>query len=134
MRPTGFRPAKHVEQQNIERLKMSIRLTSTIWAILVASALSMPVSADVTRASDWVGRVVLTEGGELLGRVEDFALNESMAVQFVVVSVGGVGDGRIVWLNGFELQRAWELQYDDVLTVCWSWFVMCHLSVCWVWG
>lgn len=45
--------------------------------------------ADVTRASRMVDRVVLTSEGELLGRVEDLALEEgTLKVAYVVVSVG----------------------------------------------
>ncbi len=58
--------------------------TVFVWTLLAA----MPAQADVTRATDWLGRVVLTSEGELLGRVEDLAVNQSFAVEFVVVSVG----------------------------------------------
>ncbi len=47
------------------------------------------VFGEVARASRWVDRVVLTSEGELLGRVEDFGLQEeSLKVAYVVVSVG----------------------------------------------
>ncbi|MGK0225108.1 MAG: sporulation protein YlmC with PRC-barrel domain [Limisphaerales bacterium] len=59
------------------------------WLIGILSFLGVNATADVTRASLFVDRVVLTSGGELLGRVEDLALDEgSMQVAYVVVSVG----------------------------------------------
>ncbi|NOX50573.1 MAG: hypothetical protein GXP16_08560 [Gammaproteobacteria bacterium] len=47
-------------------------------------------SADeVRKASEWMGRIVVTPQGELLGRIEDFALNKNAtAVDFVVISIG----------------------------------------------
>jgi sporulation protein YlmC with PRC-barrel domain len=46
-------------------------------------------SADVGKASDWIDRVVVTSDGELLGRVEDFAIDTTdLSVRFVVVAVG----------------------------------------------
>ena len=45
--------------------------------------------AETTKASDWVGRVVITVDGELLGRIEDFALDiDQQRIAFVVVSIG----------------------------------------------
>ncbi|MEM7001981.1 MAG: PRC-barrel domain-containing protein [Pseudomonadota bacterium] len=64
---------------------------STLLAlILVASVISnSPTQAEVTRASHWIDRVVLTNEGELLGRVEDLALDQdSLTVRYLVVSVG----------------------------------------------
>jgi sporulation protein YlmC with PRC-barrel domain len=59
------------------------------WLIGILSFLGVSAAADVTRASLFVDRVVLTSGGELLGRVEDLALDAgSMQVAYVVVSVG----------------------------------------------
>ena len=58
---------------------------------LLAMLLALPMSllADVTRASRMVDRVVLTSDGELLGRVQDLALDQdSLNVAYVVVSVG----------------------------------------------
>ncbi|XOV84667.1 MAG: PRC-barrel domain-containing protein [bacterium] len=41
------------------------------------------------KASSWIGRVVVTANGELLGRVEDLAVDvEQQQVKFVVVSIG----------------------------------------------
>lgn len=60
------------------------------WLIfVVALGFAIDSVADVTRASRWIDRVVLTSEGELLGRVEDFALEqETLKVSYVVVSVG----------------------------------------------
>lgn len=45
--------------------------------------------AQTAKASDWVGRVVITTDGELLGRIEDFSLNiEEQRITYVVVSIG----------------------------------------------
>ena len=46
-------------------------------------------SADVSKASDWVGRAVITAEGQPLGRVEDLAIDiEAAQIKYVVVSVG----------------------------------------------
>ncbi|MGI9325990.1 MAG: PRC-barrel domain-containing protein [Pseudomonadales bacterium] len=46
-------------------------------------------SADVSKASDWVGRTVVTSEGEPLGRIEDLAIDiEDAKIKYVVVSVG----------------------------------------------
>lgn len=60
------------------------------WLVfVVALGFAIDSVADVTRASRWIDRVVLTSEGELLGRVEDFALEqETLKVSYVVVSVG----------------------------------------------
>lgn len=59
-------------------------------ALLSASLILLAMSAqtEVTRVSDWLGRVVLTSEGELLGRVEDLAIKDGQTIEFVVVSVG----------------------------------------------
>lgn len=45
--------------------------------------------ADTSKASSWKGRIVVTDDGELLGRVEDLAVNvEAKSIDFVVVSIG----------------------------------------------
>ena len=81
-------------------------------ALVIAGLSALPLSADVSRASDWIGRVVLTEGGELLGRVEDFALNESMKVQFVVVSVGSfLVDDNLIAVDPAVLQPSQDGEY-----------------------
>ena len=62
---------------------------SRLLIFVVALGFAIDSVADVTRASRWIDRVVLTSEGELLGRVEDFALEqESLKVSYVVVSVG----------------------------------------------
>ena len=51
--------------------------------------ISSLATAEVTRASDWLDRIVITSEGELLGRVEDLALNvDSNSLEYLVVSVG----------------------------------------------
>ena len=54
---------------------------------LMALVWSPSAVAEVTKASDWVGRVVVTPGGELLGRIEDLALEDNR-IAFYVVSIG----------------------------------------------
>ena len=62
---------------------------SRLLIFVVALGFAIDSVADVTRASRWIDRVVLTSEGELLGRVEDFALEqETLKVSYVVVSVG----------------------------------------------
>ncbi len=59
-------------------------------AACVASAfLTFASFAETTKASSWKGRVVVTPNGELLGRIEDLAVDvEAQQVKFVVVSIG----------------------------------------------
>ncbi|MEM1229627.1 MAG: PRC-barrel domain-containing protein [Pseudomonadota bacterium] len=53
------------------------------------SAMLSPTWADVSKASDWVGRTVVTTDGEPLGRIEDLALDvETGRIAFWVISVG----------------------------------------------
>lgn len=60
--------------------------TSPLFAHNAAAADGAGVSI---KASEWVGRVVVTTQGELLGRVEDFALDlEQHRIKYIVVSVG----------------------------------------------
>lgn len=57
-------------------------------AILLLCALGTQ-AAEQVKMSEWIGRIVVTPEGELLGRVEDFALNQDITrVEYVVVSVG----------------------------------------------
>ena len=45
--------------------------------------------ADITKASEWLGQVVVTQDGALLGRVEDFGVDsDSLQIEFVVISIG----------------------------------------------
>jgi len=56
---------------------------------LAGALLAFSVHAETSKASSWVGRVVVTPNGELLGRIEDLALDlEAKKVAFVVVSIG----------------------------------------------
>jgi sporulation protein YlmC with PRC-barrel domain len=58
-------------------------------ACIAGALLTFPAQAETTKASSWVGRVVVTPNGELLGRIEDLALDlEARQVKFVVVSIG----------------------------------------------
>ena len=58
--------------------------------VFVASMLASPWTlAAASKASSWVGRVVVTTEGDMLGRIEDFAIDvENKSVDFVVVSIG----------------------------------------------
>ncbi len=65
-----------------------IRQIFTVLLLSSAALLWSPQThAEVSKASDWVGRVVVTPGGELLGRIEDLAL-EDERIAFYVVSIG----------------------------------------------
>ncbi len=56
---------------------------------LLLSICAGVTSADVSKASDWVGRAVVTDEGEPLGRIEDLAIDiEDAKIKYVVVSVG----------------------------------------------
>jgi sporulation protein YlmC with PRC-barrel domain len=47
------------------------------------------VAADLSRATDWLGHVVVTEDGEELGTVRDIAIDERTGkIRYLVVSVG----------------------------------------------
>lgn len=47
------------------------------------------VTAETAKASSWVGRVVVTQDGELLGRIEDLAVDlDNKRIDYVVVSIG----------------------------------------------
>jgi sporulation protein YlmC with PRC-barrel domain len=57
--------------------------------VLAGSLITGMVQAETSKASNWIGRVVVTVDGELLGRIEDLALDvEEKSVKFVVVSIG----------------------------------------------
>ena len=61
-------------------------LASFFVASLLASTLAF---AESSKASSWVGRVVVTTDGDMLGRIEDFAIDvEAKSVDYVVVSIG----------------------------------------------
>ncbi len=59
----------------------------TLSLALLVGGVTAPANAEVTKASEWVGRVVVTTGGELLGRIEDMAI-EDHRVAYYVVSIG----------------------------------------------
>ncbi len=60
------------------------------WFLMLwLSTALLPAWADVSKASDWVGRTVVTTDGEPLGRIEDLALDvEARQIAFWVISVG----------------------------------------------
>jgi len=71
------------------RRNLSVSRIQVLVAILSGVLAAGAVSADTTKASSWIGRVVVTADGELLGRIEDLAVDvDEKRVQFVVVSVG----------------------------------------------
>lgn len=77
--------------QSLSQTGKTYNLAQRLMMPVVVAALMVPFAADadVTRASRWIDRVVLTSEGELLGRVEDFALEEdTLEVSYIVVSVG----------------------------------------------
>lgn len=65
-------------------------LTLLIGFTLTApSAVSAQPAAGMQKASQWLGRDVATSDGQHVGRVEDFAIDQSTGnISFVVVSVG----------------------------------------------
>lgn len=69
----------------------SARSVTGVLAVLLVVALGLPAQswADVSKASDWVGRAVITDDGQPLGRIEDIALDvEAGQIRYLVVSVG----------------------------------------------
>ncbi|MEM6709902.1 MAG: PRC-barrel domain-containing protein [Pseudomonadota bacterium] len=88
-------------------------------------------NADVSKASDWLGRAVVTAAGEPLGRIEDFAIDiEQSRIDFIVVSVGSFliddaliavdpdalgpsADGEYLVLNSDDLTRARRFNADS---------------------
>ena len=53
----------------------NIKTNGVLAALLVGAFLAGPLYADTSKASSWIGRVVVTADGELLGRIEDLALD-----------------------------------------------------------
>ena len=69
--------------------EISVSRTLILGALFCAMLAPTSSFAESTKASAWVGRVVVTTEGELLGRIEDFAIDvENKSVDFVVVSIG----------------------------------------------
>ena len=89
--------------------------------VLTGGLCTTGLLADVTRASRMVDRVVLTSDGELLGRVEDLALQTgSFEVAYVVVSVGSyLIDNNLIAVNPKALRESSSGEYlvipSDVL-------------------
>lgn len=68
---------------------MNTRYYTIAILLLTGSLFGLSVQADSTKASSWEGRIVVTQEGELLGRVEDLAVNiGEKTIDFVVVSIG----------------------------------------------
>ena len=60
-----------------------------VYAVLFFAFFIVPVQADVTRVSHWLDRIVVTDDGELLGSVQDLAVNQqTYEIDYIVVSVG----------------------------------------------
>ncbi len=80
--------SRRVEAAADGDLKVLSRLS--LLAMCIAGLLMTPLlHANSSKASSLVGQVVVTQQGELLGRVEDIAVNvEQGRVDFVVVSIG----------------------------------------------
>lgn len=58
-------------------------------ASAVLTALPGAAIGDVSKASDWVGRSVVTDAGQPLGRIEDIAIDiEAGSIAYLVVSIG----------------------------------------------
>lgn len=83
-------------------------------AVITASAMfSSFIHAESDKASSLVGQVVLTQQGELLGRVEDIAVNvEQKRVDFVVVSIGSfLVDDNLIAVHPDALGRSEDGRY-----------------------
>lgn len=56
---------------------------------LLVTCLALPARAETTPAKQWEGKVVVMANGELIGRVEDLAVDfDRQTISYVVVSVG----------------------------------------------
>lgn len=73
---------------------------------------------DVVKASEWIDRVVVTHDGELLGRVEDFAIDSSeVSVKYVVVAIGSfLIDDNLIAVAPDALQLSADGEYLVVYT------------------
>lgn len=100
-------------------------------AMTLALVLATEGHATLSKASDWVGRSVVTQDGQPLGRIEDFAIDiEQKSVAFLVVSVGSFliddaliavdpdalgpsADGEHLVLNSDDLKQARRFNPDN---------------------
>lgn len=100
-------------------------------AAAVAGLAAAPAVADISKASDWVGRTVVTAEGDPLGRIEDLALDiEGGQISFWVVSVGSFliedsliavhpdalgpsAQGKALVLHGGDLTKARRFNVDS---------------------
>lgn len=91
---------------------MFIRL-SIVAVVLATLLLGSAAVAETAKASSWVGRVVVTEDGELLGRVEDLAVDVAQQkVKFVVVSIGSfLIDNNLIAVDPKALGNAADDRY-----------------------
>ena len=91
---------------------MFIRL-SMLAVVLATLLLGSVALAETVKASSWVGRVVVTEDGELLGRVEDLAVDVAeQKVKFVVVSIGSfLIDDNLIAVDPKALGEAADERY-----------------------
>ena len=70
-------------------MRLTLYLLSTIWMFAALSSTAQTTTSPTTPAKQWEGKVVVMANGELLGRVEDLAVNfEEKTINYVVVSVG----------------------------------------------
>ena len=83
-----------------------------VW-VLAAMLGTLPVVAQPAKVSDLLGQVVVTADGELLGRVEDLAVDlQTGDVSFVVVSVGSfLIDDNLIAVHPNALRAADDEQY-----------------------
>ncbi|MCR9260577.1 MAG: PRC-barrel domain-containing protein [Pseudomonadaceae bacterium] len=75
------------------RMSMQVAVITVVLAGSLLPEVFVPsawaAASGTVKATSWVGRVVVTANGELLGRVEDLAVDvEQQRVKFVVVSIG----------------------------------------------
>jgi sporulation protein YlmC with PRC-barrel domain len=91
---------------------------SLLGFFIITCLVSQPVLAQTAKASDWVGRVVVTTDGELLGRVEDFSLDvEQKRVDYVVVSIGSfLVDDNLIAVHPDALGESEDSRYLVVYT------------------
>ena len=81
--------------------------------LAVSTLLFSPVYAESAKATNLVGQVVVTADGELLGRVEDIAVNvASKSVDYVVVSIGSfLVDDNLIAVHTDDLGQSEDGRY-----------------------
>lgn len=90
-----------------------------ILAVLSGSLWFHNASADVVKASGWIDLAVVTANGELLGRVEDFAIeSDGLSLRYVVVAVGSfLIDDNLIAIDPAAFQMSADGEYLIVSTV-----------------